>query len=166
MKTRLRRPRRVDATELNITAFMNLMVVLVPFLLVMAVFSRMTIHELSLPENNTSTSEEPTLQLEVTVRQDRLIVSDHTRGLRRELPNQDDDYDLDALSSLLQQLKSQAPDTVAATLLLEPDLSYEQLVRVMDTVRVMPVQQDERTIQAELFPDVSIGDAPQLRRGS
>ena len=54
----------------------------------------------------------------------------------------------------------------AATLLLEPELTYEQLIRVMDTVRVVPVQQDERIVYAELFPDVSIGDAPQLRRGS
>src|SRR5690606_26493432 len=111
-------------------------------------------------------SAEPPLQLEVVVRKDRLVVSDHAGGLRRELPNRNDDYDLENLSALLQQLKARAPETVTATLLLEPDLTYEQLVRVMDTVRVVPVQQDERTIQAELFPEVSIGDAPQLTRGS
>lgn len=166
MKTRLRRKRRPEAAELNITAFMNLMVVLVPFLLVMAVFSRMAILELSLPQASAAASEEPPLQLEVVVRQDRLVVSDHAGGLRRELPNRDGDYDLESLSALLQQLKARAPDTVTATLLLEPDLIYEQLVRVMDTVRVVPVQQDEQIIQAELFPEVSIGDAPQLTRGS
>ena len=166
MSTRLRRRRRPVEAEMNITAFMNLMVALVPFLPVMAVFSRMAIHELSLPQASQAASAEPPLQLEVIVREDRLVVSDHAAGLRRELPNRDGQHDLEGLSALLQQLKARAPDTVAATLLLEPELTYEQLIRVMDTVRVVPVQQDERIVYAELFPDVSIGDAPQLRRGS
>jgi biopolymer transport protein ExbD len=38
-----------DTAELNITAFMNLMVILVPFLLITAVFSRLAILELNLP---------------------------------------------------------------------------------------------------------------------
>ncbi|MEM7805474.1 MAG: biopolymer transporter ExbD, partial [Pseudomonadota bacterium] len=41
--------RSLEATELNITAFMNLMVILVPFLLITAVFSRLAILELNLP---------------------------------------------------------------------------------------------------------------------
>jgi biopolymer transport protein ExbD len=38
-----------ETVELNITAFLNLMVILVPFLLVTAVFSRITVLELNLP---------------------------------------------------------------------------------------------------------------------
>jgi hypothetical protein len=30
----------------------------------------------------------------------------------------------------------------------------------MDTVRVVEQVQGERTVQAELFPEISIGDAP------
>ena len=41
--------RKHPAAELNITAFMNLMVVLVPFLLMTAVFSHITILDLNLP---------------------------------------------------------------------------------------------------------------------
>ena len=42
--------RRVGATyEIDVTTFLNLMVVLVPFLLITAVFSRLTIVELNLP---------------------------------------------------------------------------------------------------------------------
>ena len=45
------RIRRGDKTppELNITAFLNLMVILVPFLLITAVFSHMSILDLNLP---------------------------------------------------------------------------------------------------------------------
>ena len=44
-RTRLRKP---DA-ELDITSFLNLMIVLVPVLLMMMVFSRITVVELKLP---------------------------------------------------------------------------------------------------------------------
>ena len=48
MSRRIQR-RKHPAAELNITAFMNLMVVLVPFLLMTAVFSHITILDLNLP---------------------------------------------------------------------------------------------------------------------
>lgn len=163
MKTRLHRKRRTDSAELNITAFMNLMVVLVPFLLVMAVFSRMAVLEIDLPKANAASSEDPPLQLEVVVRQDRLVVTEHAQGVQRELPNRDGNYDLDGLSAVLQRLKARAPETVAATLLLEPDLSYEKLVQVMDAVRVAPVERDGQMVSAELFPEISVGDAPAVR---
>ncbi|HEX5514373.1 MAG TPA: biopolymer transporter ExbD [Gammaproteobacteria bacterium] len=166
MTTRLRRRRQPPPVDLNITAFMNLMVALVPFLLIMAVFSRLAIIELSLPQASAAASDEPPLNLEVVIRKDKLVVSDHAGGLMRELPNRDGHYDLDSLSAVLQQLKARAPDTVQATLLLEPDLTYEQLVRVIDTVRTVPVQQDEQVVEAELFPEISIGDAPQPARRS
>ena len=38
-----------DPAQLDITAFMNLMVILVPFLLITAVFSRIAVLDLSLP---------------------------------------------------------------------------------------------------------------------
>jgi len=49
MRSRRRIRRQNDPVELDITAFMNLMVILVPFLLITAVFSRMAILELNLP---------------------------------------------------------------------------------------------------------------------
>lgn len=165
MKSRLRRKRRQEPHELNVTAFMNLMVVLVPFLLIMAVFSRMAILEISLPQDS-ATASNKLLGLEIVVRQDRLIVSDHAGGMMQELPNREGGYDLEALSAVLQQLKARAPEVVEARLLLEPDLPYEQMVQVMDAVRVVPVLQEERMLKAELFPEISIGDAPELSRRS
>ena len=51
-----RRHRRKETAEMNITAFMNLMVILVPFLLITAVFSRLTILQLNLPGEATPVS--------------------------------------------------------------------------------------------------------------
>ena len=45
------RRRTGETPELDMTTFLNLMVVLVPFLLITAVFSRITIVELSLPSS-------------------------------------------------------------------------------------------------------------------
>ncbi|NIO40724.1 MAG: biopolymer transporter ExbD, partial [Burkholderiales bacterium] len=51
--------------ELDITAFMNLMVVLVPFLLITAVFSRMTVLDLTLPQVATKKQVLPKGELEL-----------------------------------------------------------------------------------------------------
>ena len=50
----------------------------------------------------------------------------------------------------------------AATILLESDTPYDTLVQVMDKVRVLEVENAGQTVQAELFPDISIGDAPAI----
>jgi biopolymer transport protein ExbD len=62
---RKHRTRHTGADELNITAFMNLMVALVPFLLITAVFSRLTVLELNLPgsESVANPDQPPEFQL-------------------------------------------------------------------------------------------------------
>ena len=158
-----RRHRRQEVAELNITAFMNLMVVLVPFLLITAVFSRLTIIELNLPSSATaSTEEKQLLNLEIIVRADELQVADRGTGLLRAIPNGDSGADLAALSSFLrEQVKPRFPEATSATLLMEPDIAYDVLVQVMDAVRVTTVVAQGQAVQTELFPDISIGDAPQ-----
>ena len=77
----------------------------------------------------------------------------------RSVPKAQDKYDLKALSDYLQLVKSRYPDTQNATILLEQDIEYDTLVQVMDTVRVFQVPGSQWDL-AELFPDVSVGDAP------
>ena len=54
-----------EAVELNITAFMNLMVILVPFLLITAVFSRLTILELNLPALDAASEKQEKIDLQL-----------------------------------------------------------------------------------------------------
>jgi len=163
MRRRLRRG--LEPQELNITAFMNLMVVLVPFLLMMVVFSRIAILELSMPRGVSEGGLEPPLPLEIVVRADRLLLADQSGGRLTEIPNVDGDYDLATLAKALRELKAAAPQRRAATLLLEPDIDYERLVNVMDTVRLAPAA-DGQSGTRELFPEVSLGDAPIETRRS
>ena len=163
---RSRSNRRHEAVELNITAFMNLMVILVPFLLITAVFSQVAILELNLPTSQSESNEEqePEFQLEITVRDDIIDVGDRTTGLLTRIESTDDGYDLEELSEYLGQVKERFPEKIDATLLLEPDISYEVLVSVMDTVRLKENfdEDTQRVIKSELFPEIAIGDAPLL----
>lgn len=158
-----RKRHRQEAVELNITAFMNLMVILVPFLLITAVFSQVAILELNLPSSNDQPgAEDPeTLQLEVIVRPTALEVGDRNRGLLTRLPMHDDAYDYEGLRDYLKRVKARYPDKLDASVLLEPDISYDILVQVMDTVRIYEaVDAGADVVKAELFPEISIGDAP------
>jgi biopolymer transport protein ExbD len=138
------------------------MVILVPFLLITAVFSRITILELNLPPASSGevNKQTPELALDVVVRQNALEVGDRHGGLIRRLENTADGYDLAQLSELLQQIKARYPEKLDASVLLESDIPYDSLVQVMDAVRVGEVSQDGESVMTELFPEISIGDAP------
>lgn len=151
---------RVGADELNITAFMNLMVVLVPFLLLSAVFSRLTILQLNLPGDSVPVEAAAQLQLEVIVRRDRIDVADRGTGLLKRLPNVDSGYDYKGLNDYLQTVKAQFPQKTDATILLEPDTSYDIVVQAMDAVRSFTAVEGGKARLGELFPEISIGDAP------
>ncbi|MCO4811311.1 MAG: biopolymer transporter ExbD [Gammaproteobacteria bacterium] len=160
----------VETAELNITAFMNLMVILVPFLLITAVFSRLAVLELNLPgsSNEPVDPQEQTFQLEVIVRQDKIEVGDRNQGLLGIYPNGVEGYDYDALADKLAELKERYPTKTNASILLEQDIAYDTLVQVMDTVRVAQDidEENEQIIRSDLFPDISIGDAPVLDGGT
>lgn len=168
MKRHWRKKHLGEPAEVNITAFMNLMVILVPFLLITAVFSRVTILELNLPTagspNQAAKQNEPEqLQLEVIVRQQSIEIGDRKRGLLKLVAVTPDGDHLQQVSDMLQQIKARFPDKLDVTLLLESDIPYERLVEMMDTLRVAQVEQDAEIVTAELFPAISIGDAPPAK---
>jgi biopolymer transport protein ExbD len=147
--------------ELLLVPMIDIFTVLVTFLLMTAVFSRTVILQLNMPASQTEFREPPPgLQLEVMVRKDLLQVADRNSGPLATFPNKGTDYDYDGVTDYLKRVKAKFPDKTDATILLEPDTPYDILVQVMDRVRVFEVSQGLNTVQAELFPDISIGDAP------
>jgi len=142
------------------TTFMNLMVVLVPFLLITAVFSRITIVELDLPSAQNNEPSTPLFRVEVVVRDDGLELMDG-KNVIAAIPKSDDEYDLETLSEYLVEIKSAYPDKEDASVLVEPAIPYDDLIQVMDVVRSVEQTQDDGLIaRAELFTAISIGDAP------
>ncbi len=147
--------------ELNITAFLNLMVILIPFLLMTAAFSRFSILDLYLPPASQGQNDAlKELQLEVIIRRDALEVGDRDGGLIRRIANSAAGYDLIALNELLTQIKARFPEKRNVFILSEPQTHYEIMVQVMDAVRMTEVVEAGSLVQAELFPEISLGDAP------
>lgn len=141
------------------TTFMNLMVVLVPFLLITAVFSRITIVELDLPSVKSAAPSTPIFRVEVVVRERGLEISDGAKVIAT-IPKVGDAYDLSTLSEYLLAIKRQYPQKDDASVLLEPDIQYDYLIQVMDTVRSVEMNDGEQTTRADLFTTISLGDAP------
>lgn len=152
-----------EAQELDITTFLNLMVVLIPFLLATAVFSNITIQELNLPTGAAagSTPDKPLAVIEVMVRKSGLEIGDGTR-INTTIPKKDDKYDLAKLSAELRDLRAQYPTKEDITVLLEADIEYNDMIAVMDAVKSMKIMTPGATEPkiVVLFPEVSIGDAP------
>ena len=162
------RRQQQEAAELNITAFMNLMVILVPFLLITAVFSRLAILQLNLPGSSTEPvdPQDQVFQLEVIVREDRIEVGDRNQGLLGIYPNTEDGYDYEAVETKLVELKERYPEKTDASILLEQEIQYDTLVQVMDLVRVSETVEEDAVECSDLFPDISIGDAPIQPEGA
>jgi len=153
---------RQESSSLDVTTFLNLMVVLIPFLLVSAVFSRVTIMELSVPTSaGGSALKNPDFAIEVIVRKAGLEIAN---GLSVEaaIPKKDGQYDMELLSKMLMRLKADYPEKQDATVLMEPDIEYDHLIQIMDAVRGADIQAEGsgEEVKTILFPDISIGDAP------
>ena len=151
-----------EAPDLDMTTFLNLMVVLVPFLLITAVFSRITIVELNLPNSAGSAADaKPNSRVEVIVRDEGLELA-NGRSVIARIPKVDGAYDLASLTEHVMSLKRSHPDHNDASVLLEPQIEYDHLIQVMDRVRTaeLPGEGDGEMQRVALFTDVSIGDAP------
>ena len=160
-KSRRRRGFR-DNPELDITTFLNLMVVLVPFLLISAVFSRVTILELSVPTGaGGAAAVKPNFTIEVVVRKAGLELANGAQVVAA-MPKEEGEYNLEKLSEVLVRLKKDYPQKDDATVLMEPDIDYDTLIQVMDRVREteLPAEDGEERQKLVLFPLISIGDAP------
>ena len=154
--------KKEEAAGLDVTTFLNLMVVLIPFLLISAVFSRVTIMELSIPENaGRRALNKPNLNIEVIVRKSGLEIA-NGMSVEAAIPKKDGQYDMDLLSKMLVRLKKRYPAKEDAVVLMEPQIEYDYLIQIMDAVRSTKVKADrsEELRKMVLFPNISIGDAP------
>jgi biopolymer transport protein ExbD len=149
--------------ELAVTTFLNLMVVLVPFLLITAVFSRLTIVELNLPSaTGGGAATEIGFRPEVIVRENGVEVTNGSVVIAA-IPKVNGEYDLTTLSELMLSLKGDYPSVEDMSVLLEPQIPYDYLIRVMDVVRTAEVPDataESGLTRVALFTAISVGEAP------
>ncbi|MEX2205613.1 MAG: biopolymer transporter ExbD [Myxococcota bacterium] len=180
MRRRHTRPQR-KPTELMLVPMIDIFTVLVTFLLMTAVFSRITILELDLPSSASQGVSSPVFRLEVIVRKEGLELTNGTQRIA-VLPNQNGAYALKTLSELALSLKRDYPNATAASVLLEPEIEYDHLIQVMDAIRTAEVPaaqetkpeagdanappaevqkaEDSKPVRLALFTDIAVGDAP------
>jgi biopolymer transport protein ExbD len=144
------------AVELLLVPMIDIFTVLVTFLLMTAVFSRITILQLDLPSSASGPASEPKFRLEVIIRENGLELTNGNARIS-EIPKVNGEYDLKALSEQALSLKREHPDVNDASVLSEPRVPYDAVIQVMDAIRSAPVSKAE-TVQ--LFTNVAIGDAP------
>jgi biopolymer transport protein ExbD len=147
--------------DINIVPMLDVMVILTFFLIFTAVFSRTSILEVHLPGPAArAAAQVPTLELEVIVRRGGIEVADRNTGVLTSLPAIEAGQDVVRLSAYLGQLKARFPDKADATLLVAEDVDYDTIVQVMDAVRMRQSTTGARVTRTELFPQISLGDAP------
>jgi len=159
---RRRLHRQQETAELNVTAFMNLMVVLVPFLLITAVFSRMAVVELTLPLANDEPPEQPEerINIQIMLFSDRIEVADDNGLIERieHLASPELGPNFSELNRVMRQLKGRLPERRDVTLLMVPETDYQQIVGAMDAIREAVVARKGQPVRAELFPEIAVGD--------
>ena len=155
--------REHEEKELEITTLLNVMVVLISFLLLTAVFTQISIQELKLPAQagGGAAPLKPPVIIEVIVRKNSLQIS-NGKSVTDTIPNVNMKYDYKKLSETLLQFKNENKDKDDINVLMEPEIDYESLIAVMDAVKVAEVYTpgQEKPKKYVLFPSVSIGDAP------
>jgi biopolymer transport protein ExbD len=160
--------KRGSSEELNIVSMIDVFAVLVFFLLVSSSITaaRLNVLSLNLPSNDqVANPDKPALQLTVSMLPDALVVSDRNGAVRR-LDNTPAGYNLQALSDTLVETKKAAPGENTITLLVSPDVAYENVVKVMDAARLTPAEARNTGLPREMYPLISIGDVPVAAPGA
>ena len=164
---RRRHRKQAGSPDLDITPFMNLMIVLVPVLLLGMVFTQVRMIELNFPGLQTDAEEAlkpEQLRLVVTLIPEGIEVADAERGLIRALPVEGDTQNFAGLQRVLQQIKGRVPEKTDVILQVGPEVDYQTLIHAMDALRSYPTVVAASVVDGELFPDVSLMDAPADRQ--
>jgi biopolymer transport protein ExbD len=155
-----------EPADLDITAFMNLMIVLVPVLLMSMVFSHIAVLQLRLPDSvekalQDTPPEKQQIELEILPTAFNLyfpagqLVNSYPR---QETAPQPDPLVAD-LKAIKQRLLNLGIDKKDIVLMPTAQTDYQTIISTMDRVRFFQAVVAADVVAAELFPDISFADA-------
>jgi biopolymer transport protein ExbD len=127
----------IEVIDLDLTPFMNILMVLIPFLAVMAVLTRIAILEFSLPPAQAgggAASQRKDLDISIVVTEEgyRIVGTAHKLDL---VPKQSGRYQLTQLRGLLDAIHVEYPAQKSLVLVIAPDVLYDDVVQFMDACR-------------------------------
>ncbi|TQV76941.1 biopolymer transporter ExbD [Aliikangiella marina] len=154
-----------EEAELDVTSFMNLMIVLVPVMLLSLTFTQITVHEIKLPDLSQSfeSSQETPPKLEVLLSDAGIKVFYPSNVLIKDIPlveaGNKKTHDFNQLSLVMKEVKKQLVDKRDVLLLSSPSVDYQSLVSTMDAVKSYKTVVAASLVEVELFPEISLADA-------
>ncbi len=184
--------REVVAADVDLTPIMCLFIILVPLLLLSAVFERLAALQVHLPEASTIEESEESkegpsgiVELRLLLEEDGLALEgtlshdpsgkekDVYEDVRYDFPIQGDLYDLEGLQKSLLELKQQYPKHEEIVFLVDDKVSYDVIVQAMDACRLEYYAEEGKKRSRPLFPDIALsepfseeGDFEGLRKGT
>jgi biopolymer transport protein ExbD len=160
--------------ELHITPVMNLFMILIPFLLMSAVFVQISIINTSLPfltqnENQSNAPLEKRIILTCVINEQGFILKGSPVGatsvinanyLKNEgkiiKKNENGAYNFNELNQILYRIKQDYPREDTIFLMPEPFIKYEIVVQTMDVARILIEKQNGKKKITNLFSNAII----------
>lgn len=179
MRMRTIRQRVEDSSyDLNLAPMLDMMVALVPFLLLSIAFVRLVVVETKVPqpvakaieEDRNKKDREVNLDMHVDLRQGvKLVIKEKSKKDRAiDIPLENGQFDVKRVHSELYKIKSQYPDVFRLQLHPKENISYRDLVGLMDTARFASKEdpplfitdkETQQKVETKLmFPDVVFGN--------
>ena len=175
---RMKKPK--EDADINITSFMNLMIVLVPVLLLNMVFTQTMVLDIKLPAAAAPQTPDKNKKKEVKYDIELMVLStgmlvNVNQVVMGKFDKVDGKHDFKGVSTLLQLIKKKAEFEMNAKLkvdeefkpkkdillLLNEEEEYQTIISAMDTLRSYPTVVALSVEHAELLPDISLGDVPK-----
>jgi biopolymer transport protein ExbD len=144
--------------ELNIVSMIDVFAVLVFFLLVGSSISASKLHTLNLTipvASSTPVKTDDDFHLAVSLYKDYVVVTQGEKETR--LAHVNGVVDTASLAKVLRLIKSEHPDEERVSLLVEDSIPYDQIIRVMDSLRTAAPSSNIDGAE-KLFPAISMGD--------
>ena len=147
---------------MDVTAFLSLMVILVPFLLVTAVFSRTAVLDVQATASGTGQTTLESPELRIVIRSHTFDIGHVGQQSQQSVSRSEGASALDALTQIILSLQREHPDTSQAIVLVEPQIAYETLVQVLDILREAAPIKEGVSGAGSAFLQVALGPAPTL----
>jgi biopolymer transport protein ExbD len=176
--------REVVHGDVDLTPIMCLFIILVPLLLVSAVFERLSALQVHLPEASTLEETEKAKEKPSGIVELRLLIQETSLALegtlshdpsgeekeiyedvRYDFPIDGDRYDLEKLQQSLRDLKQAYPRHEEIVFLVDDKVSYDVIVQAMDASRQEYFVENGEKKSRPLFPDVALSEAFAEEKG-
>ena len=126
--------RQVVESDLDTLPLMGLFVVLIPMLLLSAVFLEISVIDLYLPSDDEAQSEnEDRFNITVRIGDEQYVVE--AKGYPQEVISRNDQESVTNLLARLADISARHPDHHMVTIVSRPTTRYEDIITVMDVSR-------------------------------